>query len=103
MDQVMVVQAQEREVLNVGPPVGLPGHHMVRVGERHVGAAGETAMAVPAHHLSALGVSGLSPRPTLVHRVPDVVIDADRDGGITGDPPHGRGVDQSIAFELAEE
>ena len=56
---MMVVQAHEREVVQVGRASGLPGHHMVDVGEGDVGAAREAAMAVPPHHLAPLGLEGV--------------------------------------------
>ena len=60
-------------------------------------------MAVPAHHLSALGIARCPPGPAFVHRVAYVVVDPDGDGGVTGDLAHGIGADQAISLELASE
>ena len=60
-------------------------------------------MSIPAHDLSALGIGRFSPGPALVHGVPDVVVDPDGDGGVTGDPLHGLALDQAVALELAGE
>ena len=60
-------------------------------------------MAVPAHHLAALGIGGISAGPALVHGVAHVIVDPDGQSGVTGDPAHGLGADQAVAFELTGE
>ena len=58
-------------------------------------------MSVPAHDLAALGIARCAPGPALVHRVPDVVVDPDGDGGVAGDLLDRLGADQAVALELA--
>ena len=63
----------------------------------------EATMSIPAHDLSTLGLGRESPGPALVHGVPDVVVDRDGDGGVTGDPPQRLGIDQPDVLELTGE
>ena len=58
-------------------------------------------MSVPAHDLSALGRGRETPGPALVHGVPDVVVDGDDDGGVTGDAPQRLAIDQAVTLEVA--
>src|SRR5258708_33047134 len=97
---MMVVQTDEREVVEVGPAAALPGHDVVDVGEGDVPTSGEAAMSVPAHDLAALGVARCPPGPALVHGVTDVVVDPDGDGGLTGDLSDDLCADQAVALEL---
>ena len=101
VDEVMVVEAQEREVVEVRAPVRFPGHHVVGVGERRVRAPGEPAVAVSAHDLPALGVGRFPPGPALVHRVAHVVVDTDRDRGVACDSSDGLAADEPVSLQLA--
>ena len=99
----MVVQAHEGEVVEVGPTARFPWNDVMHIGEGHVGTTREATMSVPAHDLAALGIARFSPGPALVHGVPDVVVDRDGHGGVTGDPLHGLDTDQPVTLELARQ
>ena len=73
------------------------------IDEGRVGAVREATMSIPPHHLSALRLGREALGPALVHSVPDVVVDRDGDGGVTGDPSHGLAVDQSMTLEVTGE
>jgi hypothetical protein len=51
----------------------------------------------------ALGVGVEPSDPALVHGVPDVVVEGDDDGGVTGNPLHRLAIDQAAVSELADE
>ena len=97
----VVEQAEQSEIVEVGPAPGFPRDDVMDVGEGHVGTARETTMSITSHDLSALGIAWEPSRPPLVHGVPDVVVNRHRDGGVTGDAPHRVGVDQAPVLELA--
>ena len=100
---MVVVQAHERQIVEVGPAVRFPRDDVVHVGERHVGAAGKPAVAIAPHHLPALGIGREAPGPALVHGVAGVIVDGDGDGGVTRQPLHGLGVDQAAPLEVPGE
>ena len=100
---MMVVQACESQIVQVGAAAGFPRDDVVHIGEGHVGTARKATVPVPAHHLSALGLGREPFGPALVHGVPDVVVEGDDDGGVTGDPPHRLDIDQAVLLELAGE
>ena len=60
-------------------------------------------MAVSPHHLPALGIRRESPGPALVHGVSGVIVDGDRNGGVTGHALHGLAIDQPVPLELPGE
>ena len=103
MHQVMVVQAQEGEILQIGPAAGLQGTTWWILVKVTLVTAREAAVPVPAHDLAALGRVGLSAGPALVHGVADVVVDRDGEGGVTGDLAHDIGADEAVTLELAGE
>jgi hypothetical protein len=74
---MMVVQACEREVVEVGATSGFPRNDVMDIGECHVGTVREATMSIPPHHLSALRLGRESLGSALVHGVPDVVVDGD--------------------------
>ena len=99
----MVVETGEHEIAQVGRPVGFPRDNVMDIGEGHVRAAWEATMSIPAQDLSALGLARKPPGPALVHGVPDVVVDREDDGGVTGDPLHCLSVDEADVLELTGE
>ena len=100
---MVVVATEQGEVVYVGAPARLPRHDVVDVGEGDVGAAREATVPVAPAHLAAQGRARKAPGPALVHGVPDVVVDGNGDGGVTGDAPDGLGVDQPMMLEFAGE
>ena len=100
---VMVMEAHERKVVEVGLASRFPRHDVMHIGEGHVGASGKPAVAVSPHHLPALGIGRESPGPALVHGVADVIVDGDGDGGVARHPLHGLAIDQAVPLELPGE
>ena len=99
----VVKQAEQGQIVEVGPAPGFPRNDVVDIGEGHVGAAREATVSIPPHDLSALGIGREPSGPALVHGVPDVVVERHDNGGVTGDPLHGLAVDQAVVLELAGE
>ena len=60
---MMVMEAVEREVVDIGPTARFPRDDVVHIGEGHVGAAGKPTVAVTPHHLPALGIRRVAPGP----------------------------------------
>lgn len=99
---MVVVLAEEREVVQIrAPAVAFPPLDVVRIDENGVGTTGEAAVTVAAPEFAALGGGRISSGPTLVHRVPHVVVESDHQGGVTGQPPGDLGVDETAMLELA--
>ena len=96
----VVEHAEQGQIVEVGPAPGFPRDDVVDVGEGHVGTAREATVTIAPHDLSALGVAREPLGPALVHGVPDVVVEGDHDGGVTGDPLHRLAVDQAPVLEL---
>ena len=100
---MMVMQAREREVVDIGPAARFPRNDVMHIGEGHVGASGKPAVAISPHHFPALGIGRIPSGPALVHGVAGVVVDGDGDGGVTGDLLHGLPIDQAVLLELSGE
>ena len=99
----MVVVAEQREVVDVGPSVGFPGPDVVGVREGRIRAAREPAVPVAAPAPPGAGRRSARSGPALVHGVAHVVIDGDDDGGVAGDSPDGLGAEEAAALEVARQ
>ncbi len=58
-------------------------------------------MAVSSPHLSMLGARRVPASPPLVHRVPQVVVDGQRDRGVTHHPAYRVEVEQAASLQVA--
>ena len=103
VDQIVVVLAQESQIVEVGPPAGAPLLEVMAVGEEHVGTTGKHAVAIAAPDLAALGVGGEALGPPLVEGVALGVVEGDDHTGVTEQAPDHLRADEPAPFELAWE
>jgi hypothetical protein len=102
MDQMVVVLAEERKVVQIrAAAVAFPPSDVVRIDKDGVGTTGEATVAVTAPEFAALGGGRISSGPPLVHRVPHVVVESYHQGGVAGQPPGHLGIDEAPMLELA--
>ena len=100
----MVVHAEAAEIVEIRRAmVGGPGFDVVRDPKRHMSTSREATVPVAAQDLTALGGRGEPDLTPLVHGVAIVVVDADHDGGVTGQTLQGPRVDQAAPFELGHQ
>ena len=103
MHQGVVGPAQERQIVEVGAPSGLPGSDVVGLYEPLVWAPREAAVLVSPPELPALGLGREAPGATLVHGVAGLVVEGDYQRRITGQAPYDLHGDQAQALELGAE
>ena len=97
----MMMSAEQRYCRGRSAP-GLPGHDVMDIGEGHVVQPGKRhsrSRRLTSRRWACWEALG----PSLVHGVPDVVVDPDGDGGVTGDPLDRLGIDQAVTLELTGE
>jgi hypothetical protein len=69
MDEIVMVTAEQGEVWQIRGASFDPPSEVMRLGEDFVLATGKPATSIPSPDLPALGRSGATTFPALVHRV----------------------------------